>query len=36
MGRSHKLLLTLPYLACLAGPAHADEAQAVLPGRSYA
>ena len=32
MGRSHKLLLTLPYLACLAGPAHADEAQSVPAG----
>ena len=32
MGRSHKLLLTLPYLACLAGPAHADGAQSVPAG----
>ena len=32
MGRTHKLLLTLPYLACLAGPAHAEETQSVPAG----
>lgn len=32
MRRTHKLLLTLPYLACLAGPAHAEETQSVPAG----
>jgi hypothetical protein len=32
MGRTHKLLLTLPYLACLAGPAHAEDAQSLSAG----
>jgi hypothetical protein len=32
MGRTHTHLLTLAYLACLAGPAHAEEAQSVPAG----
>ena len=32
MGRTHKLLLTLPYVACLACPAHSEEAQSVPAG----
>ena len=32
MGRKHKLLLTLPYLACLAGPTQAEEARSLPAG----